>query len=70
LLLRVVNSLTPGYRGAAAVSVGIGLKNVRERLSIQFGGRATFNAGLSPEQNWVAEICLPVLHGLASEHDS
>lgn len=70
LLLRVVNSLTPGYGSAAAVSVGIGLKNVRERLSIQFGGRATFNAGLSPDQNWVAELCLPVLHGLASENDS
>ncbi len=70
LLLRVVNSLPPGYSGAAAGSVGIGLKNVRERLSIQFGGRATFKAGLSPDQNWVAEIRLPVLHGLASEHDS
>jgi hypothetical protein len=70
LLLRVVNSLTPGYSGAAAVSVGIGLRNVRERLGIQFAGRATFNAGVSADHNWVAEICLPVLHGLASEHDS
>jgi hypothetical protein len=70
LLLRVVNSLTPGYSGAAAESVGIGLKNVRERLNLQFGGRATFNTGLSPDQTWVAEIRLPVLHGLASENDS
>jgi len=67
LLLRVVNSLTPGYRGAAPESAGIGLKNVRERLSIQFGGRATFSAGPGPDRNWVAEIRMPLLHGLVSE---
>ena len=70
LLLRVVNSLTPGYSGTAPKSVGIGLKNVRERLSIQFGASATFNAGLSSNQNWVAEIRIPLLHGPVSENDS
>ncbi|HEY8052663.1 MAG TPA: histidine kinase [Steroidobacteraceae bacterium] len=70
LVLRVVNSLVPGYVGAASESVGIGLKNVRERLSIQFGEHATFNAGRSPSENWEAEIRLPVLHALPSEHDA
>ena len=66
LVLRVMNSLMPGYIGGAPESVGIGLKNVRERLSIQFGERATFNAGRSPNQSWVAEIRIPVLHALVS----
>jgi hypothetical protein len=70
LVLRVVNSLTPGYSGAATGEGGIGLKNVRERLSIQFGERATFAAGRSPDENWVAEIRLPVLHGLVTANDS
>ena len=69
LLLRVVNSLTPGYIGAASGQGGIGLKNVRERLSIQFAERAAFNAGQSADHHWVAEICMPVLHGLATETD-
>jgi hypothetical protein len=70
LVLRVVNSLTPAYIAAAAEPGGIGLKNVRERLSIQFGRRASFNAGLSHDHNWVAEIRLPLLHRLGSEHDA
>jgi LytS/YehU family sensor histidine kinase len=69
LLLRVVNSLTPGYIGAASGQSGIGLNNVRERLSIQFAERATFNAGPSADHHWVAEICMPVLHGLVTETD-
>jgi hypothetical protein len=63
LVLRVVNSLTPGYGGAASAQTGLGLKNVRERLAIQFGERATFSAGRSPDHNWVAEMHIPVLHG-------
>jgi hypothetical protein len=70
LVLRVMNSLMPGYSGAAPESVGIGLKNVRERLSIQFGERATFNAGRSPDHSWVAEIRMPVLHALVSQNES
>ena len=69
LLLRVVNSLTPGYIGAASGQGGIGLKNVRERLSIQFAERATFNAGQSAGHHWVAEIRMPVLHGLVTGTD-
>jgi Histidine kinase len=69
LLLRVVNSLTPGYIGAASGQDGIGLNNVRERLSIQFAERATFNSGQSADHHWVAEIRMPVLHGLVTETD-
>ena len=39
---------------------GIGLKNVRERLSIQFGERASFEAA-PVAGRWVAEIRLPLL---------
>jgi hypothetical protein len=69
LLLRVVNSRTPGH-SEASESVGIGLRNLRERLSIQFGGSASLNAGPGPNQNWVAEIRIPLLHGLVSENDT
>jgi hypothetical protein len=70
LVLRVVNSLTPGCIGTASGHAGIGLNNVRERLSIQFGERARFNAGPDRDRYWVAEIRIPLLHGLVSENDS
>jgi sensor histidine kinase YesM len=39
---------------------GIGLRNVRDRLAIQFGERASFHA--APEEGqWVAEIRIPLL---------
>ena len=41
---------------------GIGLKNVRERLAIQFPGRATCLAGRSSNNEWIAELRLPMLH--------
>jgi hypothetical protein len=62
LVLRVVNTLTAGSLDAASEETGIGLKNVRERLAIQFGERASFHAGRSPDHNWVAEVRLPLLH--------
>ena len=40
---------------------GIGLKNVRERLAIQFGERALFQAAPRVGGQWVAEIRLPLL---------
>jgi hypothetical protein len=39
---------------------GIGLRNVHDRLAIQFGERASFSAGRHGEQ-WVAEIHMPLL---------
>lgn len=58
LLVRVVNSA-----GAREVNEGpgIGLRNVRERLSVQFGGRASLHCGLRDTSTWVAELRLPIL---------
>lgn len=57
LILRVANTL--GARRSTG-SGGIGLRNVRDRLTIQFGERAWFRAGPG-EGEWVAEICMPLL---------
>jgi two-component system, LytTR family, sensor kinase len=59
LQLCVVNS-----RGAGSVPTnggGSGLRNVRERLAVQFGERATLNSGPDGESTWVATVTLPVL---------
>jgi two-component system, LytTR family, sensor kinase len=59
LVLRVVNNLAPSWHGLHGA--GIGLANVRERLSVQFGERASFEAGPEGEQQWGAEIHMPLL---------
>lgn len=58
LSLRVVNTIAPGKvdRGN-----GIGLRNVRERLAIQFGDRASFSAMAGYDNVWIAEVRLPLL---------
>ena len=42
---------------------GVGLRNVRTRLEVQFGARASFRAGPDGEARWVTEIRLPMLRG-------
>lgn len=59
LTLRVVNTVAPD---AAAGREGIGLRNVRERLAVQFGERAVFQSGELEPGIWIAEIRLPKLH--------
>jgi hypothetical protein len=58
LCLRVVNSTAPRQPMG---HVGIGLKNVRDRLAIQFGARATFRAAAGNANEWIAEIRMPFL---------
>ena len=58
LLLRVVNSTVPGD---AARSTGLGLRNVRERLAVQFGERAVLTSGPVDSSTWEATVTLPVL---------
>jgi two-component system LytT family sensor kinase len=58
LQLRVVNSVGPG--GLPHIG-GLGLRNVRERLAVQFGGRAGLTSGPSGPSGWVATLQLPVL---------
>jgi len=58
LTLRVLNTIAPGRTAGPA---GIGLANVRERLEVQFGGRATFAAGAVAPDLWEAQIQMPLL---------
>jgi two-component system, LytTR family, sensor kinase len=58
LQLKVVNSVGAG--GASGVE-GLGLRNVRERLAVQFGGRAVLTSAPMDESTWVAIVDLPVL---------
>src|ERR1700716_848188 len=59
LALRVLNSIAPGRGGIG--DTGIGLANVRERLAVQFGERATFEAGPTDARIWRAQIHMPLL---------
>jgi two-component system, LytTR family, sensor kinase len=59
LVLRVLNNLAPAWHGLHGS--GIGLANVRERLAVQFGERASFTAGPGDDHQWVAEIRMPLL---------
>jgi Histidine kinase len=59
LTLRVFNTIAPQK---AVGMAGIGLANVRERLTVQFGEAASFTAGPVDDQMWLAEIHMPLLH--------
>src|SRR5580658_947946 len=61
LILRVTNTIAPGKVPGID---GIGLKNVRERLAVQFEGRASLTAGLRNGE-WCSEITLPEIHDSA-----
>src|SRR5436190_2553626 len=58
LSLRVLNTIAPARASGAT---GIGLTNVRERLAVQFGERATFEAGPIDDNVWQAHIHMPLL---------
>jgi sensor histidine kinase YesM len=58
LVLRVTNTIAPGKLVGPP---GVGVSNVRERLAVQFEGRASLTAG-SVEREWVSEITLPEMH--------
>ena len=58
LQLRVVNSVGSGVTPRCG---GLGLRIVRERLAVQFGGRAVLISGPGEPATWVATLQLPVL---------
>jgi LytS/YehU family sensor histidine kinase len=62
LILRVINSMPAHDVVVDSLQTGIGLKNIRERLAIQFEGRATCESGPIRNQEWRAELRLPLLH--------
>jgi hypothetical protein len=57
ILLRVTNSMSPDRVVGAD---GIGLKNVRERMAVQFEGRAALMAGAHGAE-WISEISMPAI---------
>jgi hypothetical protein len=57
LTLRVTNNMAPDRILGAD---GIGLRNVRERMDVQFEGRAHLAAG-SIDCEWVSEITMPAM---------
>jgi Histidine kinase len=57
LTLRVTNSVAPDRIVGAD---GIGLRNVRERMAVQFEGRANLSAG-SMGSEWISEITMPAV---------
>jgi hypothetical protein len=58
LTLSVFNTIAPQK---TAGEEGIGLYNVRERLAVQFEGRAGLAAGAAGEE-WCSEITMPAIH--------
>jgi hypothetical protein len=62
LQLRVVNTIGPGR---SAAEDGIGLKNVRERLAVQFGARGTLRADCTNGE-WTVEIAMPAIKDAAN----
>jgi len=58
LLVRVINTIAPH---SIAGHDGIGLRNVRERLGVQFAERATFTAAAAGAGDWIAQIRMPLL---------
>ncbi len=58
LVLRVINTIA---REPVVGQESIGLRNVRDRLRLQFGDNATFKAGEAEEGIWVAEVRIPML---------
>jgi Histidine kinase len=57
LLLRITNSV---YADRTMGADGIGLKNVRERMAVQFEGRASLIAGAHGSE-WISEISMPAI---------
>lgn len=58
LTLSVTNSVKAGQ---VVNRAGIGLSNVRRRLTLQYAGRASFTAGMSG-QHWEARISMPLVY--------
>jgi hypothetical protein len=46
-------------RGQTAAAPGVGLRNVRQRLEVQYGGRASLLCGPMGEGRWRAQVQIP-----------
>lgn len=63
LILRIINTTAPN---CVVGREGIGLSNVRERLSVQFDAQAALSAGPANAATWLAEITMPALREFSS----
>src|SRR5271163_2665950 len=66
LRLRVTNTIAAGKLPGPP---GIGISNVRERLAVQFEGRASLVAEARGNE-WVSEITLPQIHASPEMHST
>ena len=57
LIIRITNT-TAAERAVGAA--GIGMKNVRERIAVQFEGRASLTVTVH-DTEWVSELTLPAI---------
>jgi LytS/YehU family sensor histidine kinase len=64
LVLRVSNTVA---ENKIAGEEGIGINNVRERLAVQFEGRATLKTQ-SQGSRWISEITMPQIPGAPERH--
>jgi LytS/YehU family sensor histidine kinase len=64
LVLRVSNTVA---ENKVAGEEGIGISNVRERLAVQFEGRAAL-AARTQESQWISEITMPQIPGAPERH--
>jgi hypothetical protein len=58
LIVRITNTMAPER---ATGREGVGLRNVRERLAVQFGEKASLVAQPAENGEWVATVSLPLL---------
>ena len=58
LAVRITNTVAPDR---ATGGERVGLRNVRERLAVQFGDKASLEAGPADTGEWVATVRLPLL---------
>lgn len=58
LTVRVINTMAP-FR--AVGREGVGLRNVRERLAVQFSEKASLEAGPAESGSWISTVRLPLL---------
>ena len=58
LVVRIINTVAPSRPVGRE---GVGLRNVRERLAVQFAEKASFEASPAANGDWVATVRIPLL---------
>jgi hypothetical protein len=58
LVVRITNTIAPARPVGRE---GVGLRNVRERLAVQFAEKASLQAGPAENGDWVATVRIPLL---------